>query len=99
MAQLLFVLGLVIVGVNVYVSWIRSPLIKKLRPDAAVRWVSGIPLIGSAALWLSAWLLPDDSRLVPIALGVSLFDSGGPHWFIATLAWHALQRKRSVDGS
>ena len=98
-ALLLFTAGIAIVSVNVYLSWIRVPLIERLRRGAVVRWISGIPLIGSVALWLSAWLLPPDSRLVPIALGASLFDTGGPHWFIATLAWRALQGKRSADRS
>jgi hypothetical protein len=57
----LLVTGLWITAINFYLSWIRFPLLRTVRRTEAVRRISGIPLIGSAALWLSAVLLPAGS--------------------------------------
>ena len=89
---ILFIVGIAITCVNFYLSWIRVPLINKRQPGAAARSISGVPLIGSAALWLSAWMLPAGSRMIPVALGASLFDTGGLHWFVATMVWRSLSR-------
>lgn len=90
----LFMAGLLITAINVYLSWIRMPLLRRVRNTDAVSWVSGIPVIGSAALWLSAALLPAGHGFTPVALGASLLDTGGIHWFVGNAVWWFLRTRR-----
>jgi len=73
----LFGLGTLVTGVNVYTSFIRYPLHRwrgGTRDD--FRWVSGIPLVGSLFLWLAALFLVAQPVLAWAALVMSLFDTG-----------------------
>jgi len=57
-ALALFVVGVLITVLNVYLSCIRVPLLRRLSPNNIRRWVSGIPFVGSGALWVSAKVFP-----------------------------------------
>jgi len=83
----LFAIGTLVTLCNFYLSWLR-PLVHLLVGGTreTYKWVSGIPLFGSVLLWISVPLLPSD-LLRWIAAILSLFDTGGIHWFIATMIW------------
>jgi hypothetical protein len=76
------ILGGIIAVLNFYLSFIRVPLLLRLKREA--RWVSGFPLIGSillvpvagyfAVMW-SPWLFA--SAMLLLAL-----DTGGALWLI-----------------
>lgn len=87
-ALALFVVGVLITVLNFYLSWIRVPLLRRVSPNHTPRWVSGIPFVGSGALWASAMVFPSGDWGAPAALAVSLFDTGGVHWFVVSQAWH-----------
>ena len=87
----LIVGGALVTVLNVYLSWIRVPLQRRIAPGRKARWVSGIPIVGSGALWLSAMLLPISDWRVPVALALSVFDTGGLHWFAGSLMWQRLR--------
>jgi len=89
-ALALFVVGTLITLLNVYLSFIRVPMLRRVSPNQIPRWVSGIPFVGSGALWVSAMLFPSGDWGVPAALAVSLFDTGGVHWFAVSQAWRRL---------
>jgi uncharacterized membrane protein YcfT len=89
-ALVLFVAGGLITLLNVYLSFIRVPMLRRVSPNHIPRWVSGIPFVGSGALWISAMVFPSGDWGVPAALAVSLFDTGGVHWFVLAQAWHRL---------
>ena len=83
----LFAIGTFLTVSNLYLSFLR-PLIHLLKGGTreTYKWVSGIPLFGSLLLWISIPML----STVPlrwIAAILSLFDTGGIHWFVATMWW------------
>jgi len=86
--MLLLVAGVLVTMLNFYLSFIRVPLQRRVSPDQVTRWVSGIPFVGSGALWLSAIVLQTGDWRVPAALAVSIFDTGGLHWFVGSQVWH-----------
>jgi fructose-1,6-bisphosphatase/inositol monophosphatase family enzyme len=80
----LLVLGSLVSGLNFYLSFVRVPLHRRLRPETPTRNVSGFPLVGSACLWLSMVLLGRAHVLFLPALAISFLDTGGIHWFLAS---------------
>jgi hypothetical protein len=86
----LFALGTFISGLNFFLSFLRYPL-HRYRGGTRenYHWISGFPAIGSLLLWISAYLLAGIPALMWIALAISLFDTGGLHWFAAAMlyAW------------
>jgi hypothetical protein len=84
---ILFVLGALVTVTNVYVSFIRYPVHLAFGGTRETyRPVSGIPLVGSLFLWLSIPLL-SSVGLVWSAAALSVFDTGGLHWFVGTMWW------------
>jgi predicted membrane channel-forming protein YqfA (hemolysin III family) len=89
-AFVLFGLGTLITFLNFYLSFVRYPLYR-LRGGATdeYKWVSGAPLVGSLLLWVSAAVLRQYPGFAWAAIVISLFDTGGFHWFIASILWHS----------
>ena len=85
--SILFGLGALVTALNVYRSFLRYP-IHRARGGAreTYRWISGIPLFGSLLLWVSIGLLPTHG-LKWLADLLSIFDTGGVHWFMGTMLW------------
>jgi hypothetical protein len=84
---ILFALGALVTVMNVYLSFIRYPVHLALGGTRETfRWVSGIPLIGSVFLWLSFPLL-SSVGLRWFAAALSVFDTGGIHWFVGMMWW------------
>jgi hypothetical protein len=82
-----FGFGVFISALNFYLSFVRYPLFRLRGRAAEYRNVSGFPFIGSVAvlfaligfqfsLW--AWI---------VGILVAALDTGGPHWFIASVVW------------
>jgi hypothetical protein len=91
-------LGTLVTCVNVYTSFIRYPLHRwrgGTRGD--FRWVSGLPVVGSAFLWLAALWLARQPALMWTALVISLFDTGGLHWFAGTMIYMTVFRRRTDE--
>jgi len=90
-----FGLGASVALLNVYLSWIRGPLLRWLWPDRNHSWVSGLPLLGFALL-IAATLLPILRPLRVAALVLAVLDTGGPHWLAAVMV-HQWWTERGED--
>jgi hypothetical protein len=93
---ILFALGALISCLNFYASFLRYP-VHRLRGGTRenYRWSSGLPLIGSLALWASIPLLLHRQPWPWVAFGLSLLDTGGLHWFAGTMLWMSWRERRS----
>jgi len=93
-------LGLLILGgficcLNFYLSFLRYPIHKIGGGNKSnYRWVSGLPLIGSLFVavsllkyWHTTWVFV--SAIILIAM-----DTGGIHWFLVTILYHAIIKKK-----
>jgi hypothetical protein len=81
--------GTLITCINVYLSFIQYP-IHRWRGGTRenFRWISGFPIFGSLFLWIGAVLLllaGEPTWMCSAALVISLFDTGGLHWFVGTM--------------
>ena len=85
-AIVLGAVGTCISCLNFYLSFIRFPLHRlRGRPRDEFHWVSGFPVIGSLLLVIAAANLTAWPILMWSVLIVSLFDTGGLHWFAAAM--------------
>ena len=82
-------LGLLVTGLNFYLSFVRTPLHRFRHNGVTPRFVSGLPIIGSLLLWIAAALCyKGGASFAAGALAImSLFDTGGLHWFATTMLW------------
>ena len=83
-----FGLGAAVCCLNLYLSFLRMPLLRLLGRPA--RWMSGFPGVGTILLVLASALLIDHPKLIAAALLLALIDPGGPAWFAI-----AMLRQRS----
>lgn len=83
-------LGAFITTINFYLSFLRFPLhLLRGGTRASYRWTSAIPLVGSMSLWIGAALIHRSSPvLMWLAIAVSVLDTGGLHWFVASMIYH-----------
>ncbi len=90
LAFILVGLGTLITALNFYLSFVRYPLHRLFHKDKSYKFASGLPLIGSILLWVGAYIFLSSGTLnyAAFALGVSLFDTGGIHWFFISSAYH-----------
>ena len=92
----LLALGTFITCINFYLSFIRYPLHRlRGRPREDYRFVSGFPGVGSAFLWFAAILLARHPPLMWSSIAISLFDTGGLHWFAGVMLYEAITRRGS----
>jgi hypothetical protein len=88
------VIGGAVASLNFYLSFLAAPA-HRLRHGAwPERVPSGFPIIGSLLLGAVALALPIGSSVQVVALILLALDTGGPHWFVASRAWEALERRR-----
>jgi hypothetical protein len=90
----LLVLGGWLCVVNFYLSFLRYPLHRLRRRPETHRFVSGIPVFGSAMVLAALIMGPLPEWAVAAAWILIAVDTGGIHWFIAVLAWAALRERR-----
>jgi len=93
--------GVALVGafvslLNFHLSFTRPFAHRYLHPAEPYKFVSGFPVVGSLLLWLSSLLFwwSGHPQWCFIALAVSALDTGGLHWFVATMCIQALRSKR-----
>ena len=77
-----FVLGALVSLFNVYLYFVRLPLLKSA--GRLPRNASPLPGIGTMLLLIAVCLL-DRPRLIAAALVLGLIDPGGLPWFLVTL--------------
>ena len=92
-AVVILAVGSMIATVNFWLSFVR-PLWRRISNER-VKPASGIPLVGSMLLWAAALLFYPSSDLAYWALGISVIDTGGPHWLLGTLLYHSFIRERT----
>lgn len=81
----LVALGAFLTLANVYFSFLRYPIhLARGGTVETYRWVSGIPIFGSLFLWISIGLLPSTGLKWTAGI-LSIFDTGGIHWFIGIM--------------
>jgi hypothetical protein len=80
--------------VNFYLSFLRRPLfVLRGGKKEDFRWSSGIPLIGSLIVVLTlVFARPDVWLMIPGAF-LAAIDTGGIHWFLGTMLWHAQKKQ------
>lgn len=79
---LLFVIGIPMCLLNIYLSFVRFPLCRFLGWEC--KNVSGIPLLP---------LLRDLPIPFWIGLTVAILDTGGLHWFVGVMLWHHFRQR------
>ena len=97
-AYILFGLGGFFCVLNFYLSFLRYPIHRLSGGDKKdIKWVSGAPLLGSLFVGIS--LLPhyETRWLLILGLALILIDTGGPHWFVATMVYYAVFRKKRTS--
>lgn len=87
------VLGGMICIFNFHLSFIRCAIYKMKGKLNEYRWASGIPLFGSLFVGLSIFEFFDISWLLALSLFLILIDTGGVHWFLASMIWHAFPKR------
>ena len=90
--------GILLTVSNFYLSFLRYPIHKRFYSNEEYHFVSGVPLIGSGLLWICAliFMLVQSSTLVLATIVISLFDTGGTHWFpVVLIVMYVQKRKRS----
>ncbi len=92
LAFILILLGALIAALNFYLSFPRYLVHHIFHKGQPYKFVSGIPLIGSLLLWVGVllFLLGGAWKYAALAFIISLFDTGGIHWFFITLGYHWL---------
>jgi len=90
----LLVLGGFICCLNFYLSYIKYPFYK-LRggKKGNYKWISGVPLAGSLLVAVAMIGFRDNTWVLWVAAVLILIDTGGIHWFVGTMLYHAVLKK------
>ncbi len=94
LSWLAFLFGSLLCVCNFYLSFLRYPF-HRLRglPRESYRFVSGIPLIGSALVALAMCKLYAFPSVRFVGLILIAIDTGGIHWFLGTITYQHLREK------
>ena len=86
-AELLAGLGILVVGMNFYLSVARFFLHRFISPNKPYKFVSGLPILGVAFLWPAAAMLwwAGFARWATLAFALSVIDPLGPVAFVVGL--------------
>ena len=77
--------GAYIAGLNFYLSFLRFPLARWRGKD--VRFVSGLPLVGSVVLGCFAAWHYDEAGWFWASVALLLLDTGGMAWLVIMIVW------------
>jgi len=92
----LFLLGAYICAFNAYVSFLRYALLRLMgRPRASINDVSPITMLGSLLVGLALLGLWHQSAWRWTGLTLIVLDTGGVHWFAATMCYVFLTERRN----
>lgn len=83
--------------VNIYTSWCRYPVHKYIlnKPDDEFRFVSGIPLLGSAFVVIALLISSGNSVLLWLGVALAALDTGGIHWFMGTMIYASFKGRNA----
>jgi hypothetical protein len=89
-----FFVGGWLCALNFYLSFLRYP-VHRMRgmPKESYRWVSGIPVFGSAFVALSLIRLHSFSLVLISGIVLIAIDTGGIHWFVGSMIYQARHGK------
>ncbi len=97
-AYILFSLGGFFCILNFYLSFLRYPLYRLSGGDKKeYKWVSGAPLLGSLFVGFSLLSHYDTKWMLILGLILIFIDTGGIHWFLATMFYYAIFRKKGIS--
>lgn len=90
-SYVILAVGILATCLNIYLSFFRYAIYKLKGGDKEnYKWVSGVPLIGSLFIWICTPLLMPYPILLWSALTLTIFDTGGIHWFIVSILWQII---------
>ena len=97
-AYILFGLGGFFCLLNFYLSFLRYPIYRLSGGSGKeYKWVSGAPVLGSLFVGLSLispyatnWMLISGVTLI-------LIDTGGLHWFLATMFYYIIVQEKGMS--
>ena len=91
--------GLAVVSLNFYLGYLRYPLyLASGHPKESYKFISGLPLLGSLAVWIGAPFLRSYPWVIWPSLAVSLLDTLGPHVLLVVLAIMVIKSIRDKGG-
>ena len=97
-AYMLFGLGGFFCLLNFYLSFLRYPIYRLLGgTKKEYKWVSGAPLLGSLFVGIGLISHYEIKWMLILGLALILIDTGGPHWFLATMFYYAVFRKKRIS--
>jgi len=92
---ILLILGGFICCLNFYLSFLRYALYRMLGGvKGSYKWTSGFPLIGSLLVAISLLTYRQNTWILAAAIILIAIDTGGIHWFIGTVLYRSIFKKR-----
>ncbi|MDH4202365.1 MAG: hypothetical protein OEV87_05685 [Phycisphaerae bacterium] len=92
------VFGSIISLMNFYLSFLRYPVYRLCGGKKEdYKWVSGIPLFGSAFILIGMAILRDAKWILVSGVIIALLDTAGLHWFLGTLVYHAIFKRNCEE--
>jgi hypothetical protein len=98
LAWIAFALGAFLCILNFHLSFTRYAW-HRLRglPRESYKHISGFPIFGSLFVALSLLKFHNIIAMVIAGIVLILIDTGGLHWFIGVMLYHAVSSKRKID--
>jgi hypothetical protein len=94
----LFCLGGFFCLLNFYLSFVRYPVYRLAGGSRQeYKWVSGAPVLGSLFVGLSLISLYETNWMVISGVAFILMDTGGLHWFLATMFYYGVFWKKGIS--
>ena len=97
-AYILFGLGGFFCLLNFYLSFLRYPIYRLLRGDKKqYKWISGAPILGSLFVGIGLLSLYETKWILILGLALISIDTGGLHWFLVTMFYYAVFRRKRMS--
>jgi len=97
-ACVLFCLGGFFCLLNFYLSFLRYPIYRLSGGcKQEYRWVSGAPVLGSLFVGLGLIYHYGTNWMLILGFALILIDTGSLHWFLATIFYYEIFRKKGIS--
>ena len=97
-AYMLFGLGGFFCLLNFYLSFLRYPIYRLSGGrKQEYKWVSGAPALGSLFVGFSLLSQYLTNWIVILGVALILMDTGGLHWFLATIFYYVIFGKKGIS--
>lgn len=97
-AYMLFGLGGFFCLLNFYLSFLRYPIYGLSGGGKQeYKWVSGAPVLGSLFVGLSLIFHYATNWMLISGVALIIIDTGGLHWFLATMFYYEIFRKEGIS--